>query len=70
MKTLGKEIGLTLVLKLSLLVGLWYVCFSKPVRPHIKTPELAERLLNTPKTIPSLTQTLKQKKVMTDDSSR
>jgi hypothetical protein len=48
---LKKEIGFTLVFKIAALIVLWWVCFSKPIAPHLNAADIQLHLLgNTPST--------------------
>lgn len=44
--TLGKEIALTLVVKLIALWLIWFLCFSNPVKPKLDTQALNQHLLS------------------------
>lgn len=54
MPSLRRDIIVTLIIKFSLLYGLWYVSFSHPVKHQIQTKELALRLTDEEKSISSL----------------
>jgi hypothetical protein len=45
--SLSKEISLIIVVKLLVILALWYVCFSNPAQPHIHTQQLQTHLIGT-----------------------
>lgn len=47
MKSLSKEVTLTLIVKLILLYLLWLACFSHPVSKTLNTQRLAKWLVGT-----------------------
>lgn len=47
MKSLSKEVTLTLALKLLLLYLLWYVCFSHPVTKQLKADQFVEHIVGS-----------------------
>ena len=42
---LGKEISLTLIIKLILILILWAICFSHPLTPQLTAADVAQHLL-------------------------